>query len=307
MSSQQHRVSIVTPTLNPGDRLEQCLDSVAGQTYIGPIEHIVIDGGSRDGTLDRLRRRDGIAWTSEPDRGQSDAINKGFGRATGEVLTWLNADDRLEPDAVSRAVEALATDVEAGWVYGDLSIERPGNRNEIHRPPRHATLDAFRDGSPIPGVGTFFSRWALDRVGPLDVTLNLAMDLDLWVRLIDAGIPNAYVPHVQAAFVLHGGSKTAAPDLEQRYREQVQVFAKHDHLELAQRGLERWSWWVTRRKVVRSVEAGHAAAARAAARAGLAMRRTGVAKRSGLWLMAVAPRLAVRLLRWSGHWEQHGP
>src|SRR4051812_47745101 len=108
-------VTIVTPCLNPGDRLARCLDSVAAQTH-RQVEHIVIDGGSTDGTVDLLRAR-GVRFVSEPDRGQTQAINKGFDLAQGEWLGWLNADDELTPTSIELALAALDRTPGAGWAY----------------------------------------------------------------------------------------------------------------------------------------------------------------------------------------------
>jgi glycosyltransferase involved in cell wall biosynthesis len=107
-------VSIVTPSLNQARYLREAIDSVRAQTH-SPIEHIVVDGGSTDGTPDILSEFQDLRWTSEPDRGQSHALNKGFALANGEILGWLNADDAYEPDAVAQAVAAIH-DLEAGLV-----------------------------------------------------------------------------------------------------------------------------------------------------------------------------------------------
>src|SRR5205823_10324133 len=99
-------VSIVTPSLDQAAYLREAIESVRAQTYV-PVEHVVVDGGSTDSTLEILREYDGLRWVSEPDRGQSHALNKGFAMARGDVLGWLNADDAYEPDAVAGAVAAL--------------------------------------------------------------------------------------------------------------------------------------------------------------------------------------------------------
>src|SRR3954454_12381822 len=105
-------VSIVTPCLEPGERLARCLESVAAQTY-PRIEHIVVDGGSTDGTVKELRKR-GVRFVSEPDDGQTQAINKGFALARGDWLGWLNADDVLTTRAVELAVSGARETPGAG-------------------------------------------------------------------------------------------------------------------------------------------------------------------------------------------------
>ena len=127
------RVSVITPCLNPGDRFVRCLDSLAAQGY-AEVEHVVVDGGSTDGTVELARSR-GATVISEPDRGQTDALNKGFALATGDYIGWLNADDWLVPEALERVVEAFAVNSEAGWVYCDCEIRR-GQRRGCRSPSR---------------------------------------------------------------------------------------------------------------------------------------------------------------------------
>lgn len=201
-------VSIVTPCLNPGERLVRCLDSVAAQTY-PHIEHLVVDGGSTDDTVEILRER-GVAFVSEPDLGQSHAINKGFARARGEWLGWLNADDALTPRAVEFAAAAIEVTPGVGWVYGDCEVRRDGERYLLARPPARVDLRTFCDGNRIVQPGSLVARWALEHVGPLDEELHLAMDYDLWLRLVSAGVPSVYVNETLAIFELHENSKTGS-------------------------------------------------------------------------------------------------
>src|SRR6185312_9310851 len=125
-------VTVVTPCLNPGPDLARCLASVRAQSHPA-VEHLVVDGASTDGTVERLQGAEGVTWVSEPDGGQAEAINKGFRRARGSIVTWLCADDELRPDAVARAVTAL-TAAAAGWVYGDCEIRDDLHGGEIRRP-----------------------------------------------------------------------------------------------------------------------------------------------------------------------------
>lgn len=195
-------VTVVTPCLDPGDRLASCLDSVARQTY-DRVEHLVVDGGSTDGTVDVLERS-GVRFVSEPDGGQTDALCKGFALARGDFLTWLNADDTLRPEASEVAVESGAD-----WVYGDCDVVE-GGRHSLWRPlpdygPWHVAA-----GEMIPQPGSFFARSAYDAVGGLDPSFDLAMDVDLWIRLVDAGVRAAYVPRILAEFEIHPASKTGS-------------------------------------------------------------------------------------------------
>ncbi len=236
MMAPTKRVSVITPCLNPGDRFERCLDSLAAQSYAG-MEHIVVDGGSTDGTVE-LARSCGATVISEPDRGQTDALNKGFKLATGDYIGWLNADDWFVPEALERVVEAFASDPEAGWVYCDCEIRR-GLAVEVVRPPARLDRKTFDFGNRLTQPGTFVARWALDRVGPLDDEIHLAMDFDLWLRLVDAGVPAAYIPEALAVFEIHSSSKTGSIDLSEFYREEALALLKSGRRTLAATSLGR--------------------------------------------------------------------
>jgi glycosyl transferase family 2 len=198
-------VSIVTPCLNPGERLVRCLDSVATQTY-PHVEHVVVDGGSKDGTVELLRER-GVRFVSEPDDGQAQAINKGFGLTNGTWLGWLNADDFLTTRSAELAMAAAARRPSAGWIYGQCEI-RKGSARSIFEPPSRVGRRTVRERNLLAQPGTLVARWALERVGPLDEELDLVMDFDLWLRLIDAEVPALYVPEILAVFEIHRESKT---------------------------------------------------------------------------------------------------
>lgn len=200
-------VSVVTPTLNPGSRLERCIASVKQQTY-PRVEHLIIDGQSNDGTLTRLESS-GVSWVSEPDEGQASAINKGWRMANGELLGWLNADDELLPDAVEKVAEAFSSAPGVDWVLGWVEI-REGDRGFIRRPadPHRPLTWAAQNIAAQPG--SFVSRRALESVGYLDENLDYMMDMDLWVRLVDAGLRMEVVPNVLAIFEVHPESKSGS-------------------------------------------------------------------------------------------------
>jgi glycosyltransferase involved in cell wall biosynthesis len=144
-------VSIVTPSLDQAEFIEDAIRSVLDQEYPN-IEYLVVDGGSRDGTLEILRQHgDSLRWTSDRDKGQSDAINHGFAATSGEIIAWLNADDRYVPDAVRAAVEAFEQDPSLDLVYGQAAfIDRAGHslgsRSSGHRARLHSRSSAILGG-----------------------------------------------------------------------------------------------------------------------------------------------------------------
>lgn len=181
------RVSIVTPSYNQGQFIEGTIRSVLLQGYPN-LEYIVIDGGSTDGSAEIIKKYEQwlAYWASEPDGGQSDAINKGFSRATGEILAWLNSDDRYEPCAVTEAVDVFLREPEVALVYGtwrcmDVTgrvIENAGNPSDFD--PREAISNFL---CLIPQPSAFFKRFAVKRIGMLDPRLSYCMDFDLWLRI----------------------------------------------------------------------------------------------------------------------------
>ena len=204
-------VSIVTPSFNQAPFLEATIQSVLEQDYPN-IEYIVIDGGSTDGCVKILEKySDQLSyWISEPDAGQTDAINKGFNLAKGEIFAWLNSDDIYQPGAISEVVEYLSQHPEVGMVYGDADfIDDEGNW--IGKFPAALTdYRRLRQGYVhIPQQSTFFRSRLWKLVGPLDASFFFAMDYDLWVRL--AGLsPIRYVKRTWASFRLHGKAKSMA-------------------------------------------------------------------------------------------------
>lgn len=200
-------VSVVTPSLNQGRYLRQAIESVQTQTYAS-IEHVVVDGGSTDETLEILAGYPNIRWVSEPDRGQSHALNKGFALATGMVLGWLNADDAYEPEAVEQAVEALGAGG-AALVYADvMRVNDNGvNPRRIRSRPQFDVWTELNLGCGIYSPSVFFTRAALDAVGPLDESLHLTMDYDFWLR-IGKRFPVHHVDAVWAVQRLHDEAKS---------------------------------------------------------------------------------------------------
>ncbi|WP_280169445.1 glycosyltransferase family 2 protein [Priestia megaterium] len=181
-------VSIITPSFNQARFIEETIESVSNQKY-GNFEHIVIDGGSTDETINILKRysillKDKFKFISEPDRGQSHAINKGISIARGDIIGWLNSDDTYLPDAIQKGVDALNHNPNWAMVYG-----RAYNINENSRimSPYFVVKDnnqetLFNDCG-ICQPATFIRKNILDILGGVDETLDFCMDYDLWIRI----------------------------------------------------------------------------------------------------------------------------
>ena len=210
MSESLPLVSIVTPSYNQAQFLEETILSVLSQDYPS-IEYIIIDGGSTDGSVDIIRKyEDRLAyWTSEPDRGPADAVNKGWRRAKGDVLAWINSDDLYMPGAVAEAATYLATHPEVAMVYGRCQyFDDAGDLRMVGQPWNIGrVLGTSLSGVPQPS--SFLRRWALDAVGELDTNLVFALDYDMWVR-IGVRYPVHHVPHVWSRFRVHDLSWTKA-------------------------------------------------------------------------------------------------
>ncbi|HSQ39034.1 MAG TPA: glycosyltransferase family 2 protein [Anaerolineales bacterium] len=204
-------VSVVTPSLNQGKFIAAAIQSVLSQDYSN-LEYIVMDGGSTDETLSILAAYGArVRWVSEKDDGQAQAINKGWRRARGDILTWLNADEILSPGAVRRAVLALEADGGLAGVYGDCVYVNEAGDVLGDYPSRAFDYGRLVELAEdfIPQPGTFLRRGWVERVGGLDESLHFVMDYDLWLRLgMVARLE--YLPVEMARARLHGGAKTAA-------------------------------------------------------------------------------------------------
>ncbi len=211
------RVTIVTPSYNQAPFLEETILSVLDQDYSN-LEYIIIDGGSSDGSVEIIKKyADRLAhWVSEPDQGQSHALNKGFARATGDILAWLNSDDTYEPDALWPVVQMAARHPEAELFHGDCAFI-----DEHNQKMGFLSSSGFQAGkllSPswgypyprnLPQPAVFFRRSLWECAGPLDLGLHYAMDYDLWIRMSRCGAFH-YVPRTLANYRLSKGTKTVS-------------------------------------------------------------------------------------------------
>ena len=212
--SESPLVTIITPSFNQAEYLEETIQSVLNQTYSN-IEYMVIDGGSQDGTLEIIKKHEKklARWISEKDKGQTDAINKGFALAKGQILGWINSDDTLLPNAVEEAVAYLQENPQVGLVYGDANYIDEHSQVIGKFPAAQTDLARLRRGYVhIPQQASFFRKCLWDQVSPLDDSFYFAMDYDLWTRL--AAISELrYLPGcLWGNFRLHADAKTIAAD-----------------------------------------------------------------------------------------------
>lgn len=206
------KVTIVTPSLNQGRFLEETIRSVLLQGYTD-LEYIIVDGGSGDGTVDIIRRYEQWLswWVSEPDKGQPDAINKGFSRSTGEMMAWLNSDDTYSRNALACAMTYFAENPACEIMYGEAwHTDEQGHRL---RPCRYVTDPISRrlivNVDPIVQPTTFWRRDLWHRTGKLDTNLIWGFDWEFYIRAhMQAKVH--YVPEFLANYRLHSSMKTQA-------------------------------------------------------------------------------------------------
>ena len=202
------KVTIVTPSYNQADFIEQTIQSVLKQTYPN-VEHIVVDGGSTDGTLDILERYSNqIQWISEPDEGQSDAVNKGWQRAKGEILGWLNSDDCSTVNAVEEAVETFRNRPEVGMIFGECyMMNEAGQVYGKWRAKGFNQESILEHPEWVSSPSMFVRQSVLFEADMLNVELSYAMDYDLFIRLSKITKIVA-VPIPMAYFRTHSNSKS---------------------------------------------------------------------------------------------------
>jgi GT2 family glycosyltransferase len=253
------RVSIVTPSYNQAQYLVENLASVAGQAGAFEVEHIVVDGGSTDGSVAILQAYEEVLretadaspnrgvrllWSSEPDRGQSHAINKGLGLATGDVVAYLNSDDALLPGALATVVAAFRERPAANWLYGWCRAVDQDGRPTGRSVKTYKQVLGWRFGprrlvvaNYIPQPATFWRRSALARVGLFDESLDYTMDFDYWLRLTALLGPALPVHRDLAIFRWHAESKST--------RKRADMFAE-GHTVAARYCDDPWLLWVAR-------------------------------------------------------------
>jgi glycosyltransferase involved in cell wall biosynthesis len=215
------KISIVTPSYNQQAFIKAALESVKNQKY-PLVEHLVYDGGSADGTVEILQALSGkpgwehLHWVSESDKGQSDALNKGFRMATGELVGWLNSDDRYRPGCFNAVISAADKYPEIDVFYGDYTwIDQSDKRLQIRREIEfNPFVLAYHRVLYIPTTSTFFRRRIFDDGNWIDTRYHYAMDYEFFMRLMKKGYQFQHIPHLLADFRWHSASKSKSQSVK---------------------------------------------------------------------------------------------
>jgi glycosyltransferase involved in cell wall biosynthesis len=223
------KISIVTPSFNQGQFIADAIESVANQDYPNK-EHIIIDAQSTDETIEVIKRYEHLPhlrWVSEPDKGQSDAINKGFRMASGDVVAWLNADDYYLTNTFFKVANAFNENPHASIIYSDtMLVDQNKDSLRIKKDHEFDYGVLLYYGCYIQSTSTFFSKRIIDAGHLLDISYKTCMDYEYFVRLANLGYRFKYVPDVFAAFRWHD---TNVSVLYPKKRREETVKIKHEY------------------------------------------------------------------------------
>ena len=225
------KISVVTCSYNQGDFIDDCIQSVLKQNYPN-FEHIVLDGASTDGTVEKLKQYKHLIWESEKDNGQSDALNKGFKMASGDIVAWINSDDWYPGGALKKVGEYFRDHPETKILIGDCFFYNEGASEEniiVHNSTfEFDDIIRYWDGwIPPTQPAIFFRRELFEEVGYLDESLHFAMDYDLWLR-ISQKYDIAYIPELLAGYRFHNLSKSGdVGEWNQFYPEWNKVYQRY--------------------------------------------------------------------------------
>jgi len=221
------KITVVTPSYNQGEYIEETIRSVLLQGYPN-LEYIIMDGGSTDQTVEIIKKYETWVdyWISEPDKGQSHAINKGFERASGEILAWINSDDFYAQGAFAHIAKQFIEVGEPMLLYGDCDeIDEHGVQTGHYSSPFEGLESLLIQKGFIPQPASFFSKAMLEDIGFLNESLRYAMDCDLWIRIAECYMIR-HIPKTYASFRIHTGSKTGA-ELPLMLKEHREVVSKY--------------------------------------------------------------------------------
>ena len=215
------RISILTPSYNQGKFIEKTITSVMNQNW-QDVEHIIIDGGSTDNTIDILKRYPHLRWISEPDEGQADALNKGLEVATGEIIGWINSDDYYEIN-IFEDVVSYCRDIKVKWIIGNITFHYTTQQVKIPCvSPDITYAHLLRNPDIVRQQGTFFRKELLKEVGGWGKDFYMVMDYDLWVRIAKKYQPKMVNKNF-AYFAWHTEQKSSPKNMIRQAREINQI------------------------------------------------------------------------------------
>jgi glycosyltransferase involved in cell wall biosynthesis len=204
------KINIVTPSFNQGKFLEETIQSILNQNYQN-LEYFVVDGGSTDNSVDIIKKYANRInwWVSEPDKGQSDAINKSFQKTKGDWLCWVNSDDILLPRALGKVAETFNLNPSADVITGNvLYINQNNIITRCVKVPKVSWFFYRHSVGSFVAPAVFFKRSLYEKVGGLDIKLHYSMDLDLWHKFRLAGAKIYHIREYLGGFRIHQSSKT---------------------------------------------------------------------------------------------------
>ena len=179
------KISIVTPSYNQGTFLEETIQSILSQDYPN-LEYIIIDGGSTDNSVEIIKKYEQHIsyWVSEKDKGQTNAISKGFAKATGEICNWINSDDVLAPNALKTIANAFIENPNVDFVHGKNGIiDSESKLTEWTQHPKDNLEIQYFYGMPYGQQACFFTKRIYDKVGGLNEKISFSMDFDLYTKI----------------------------------------------------------------------------------------------------------------------------
>lgn len=250
MKESHKTISIVTPSYNQGEYLEETIMSVISQGGDFYIDYLIMDGGSTDNSVDIIKKyadlvNEGswekkclgidLTWVSEKDAGQTDAINKGFKMARGEVVSWINSDDMYFPESFSAVFNHFSHNPDDDFVFGDGDvIDKTGalQWEWLSRPYNLKLLKSYHFlwndfTNYIMQQATFWKRSVFDKIGLLDFSLHYSMDIEYWIRAGEEGLKLTHIPVKLGKFRLIPGTKSLSSDTA-FWPENLEIFRRYN-------------------------------------------------------------------------------
>ncbi|MBC8509363.1 MAG: glycosyltransferase [Chloroflexi bacterium] len=226
MTEKKVLVTVITPTYNRADFLDETIQSVLMQDHPN-LEYIVLDDGSKDNTNEILEKYgDQITWDRHPNMGETRTVNKGFSMSNGEIICIVNSDDPLLPGAISAAVEVLQKSPNAILAYPDWNEIGPNSEFIRHISlPEYNITNMLVDFNVSMGPGVFFRRWAVEKLGARDIEFRYAGDLEFWFRLALHG-QFLHIPKALATHRVHPASASVSDQGKQMADEIVKMVNK---------------------------------------------------------------------------------